>query len=197
VVKNGLEKIKTIGDAYMCAGGLPEDNDLHAEHAVKAALEMQQFLQEWNAERNKNKLPEFHARIGINTGALVAGVVGIKKFAYDIWGDTVNTASRIESLTKEFGTDMLISDATYQLVKDKVIVEPVSAKVKGKEKEEVLTDAEDLEEDQEVSIYWSTDKKWYSGTVKKISKKGILISYEDGEDEYIDEDEHTKIKVLS
>ena len=71
------------------------------------------------------------------------------------------------------------------------------AKGKGKEKEEVLTDAEDLEEDQEVSIYWSTDKKWYSGTVKKVSKKGILISYEDGEDEYIDEDVHTKIKVLS
>lgn len=84
----GLEKIKTIGDAYMCAGGLPEESDDHALRMVKAAIEMQRYL-----ERN----PHFSARIGIHAGPVVAGVVGQDKFVYDVWGDTVNQAARLEA----------------------------------------------------------------------------------------------------
>lgn len=88
VAKNGIEKIKTIGDAYMCAGGLPEEDTNHAERTVRAGLEMQAYL-----AGNKH----FDARIGIHTGPVVAGVVGKHKFVYDIWGDTVNQASRLET----------------------------------------------------------------------------------------------------
>lgn len=88
VRRHGLEKIKTIGDAYMCAGGLPEESEDHALRMVKAALEMQQYL-----ESN----PHFSARIGIHAGPVVAGVVGQDKFVYDVWGDTVNQAARLEA----------------------------------------------------------------------------------------------------
>ncbi len=96
IEKYGLEKIKTIGDAYMCAGGLPE-KDGHPRDVVKAALEIQLFLKDWNKEKIKAGESPFEARIGIHTGPLVAGVVGSRKFAYDIWGDTVNVASRMET----------------------------------------------------------------------------------------------------
>lgn len=95
---HGLEKIKTIGDAYMCAGGLPEPNHTHASDAVRAALAMQDFLQQKYASAPGHQ--GFQARIGIHTGPVVAGVVGSRKFAYDIWGDTVNTASRMETAGK-------------------------------------------------------------------------------------------------
>ncbi|MEM6769783.1 MAG: adenylate/guanylate cyclase domain-containing protein, partial [Bacteroidota bacterium] len=88
VRRHGLEKIKTIGDAYMCAGGLPEESDDHALRMVRAALEMQTYL---------TTNPHFSARIGIHTGPLVAGVVGQDKFVYDVWGDTVNQAARLEA----------------------------------------------------------------------------------------------------
>ncbi|MFT4665086.1 MAG: adenylate cyclase [Polaribacter sp.] len=90
-----IEKIKTIGDAYLCASGLT-DGKTNPKDMLKAALEMQQFLKEYKEERNRKGLTSFEARIGVHTGPVVAGVVGTKKFAYDIWGETVNIASRLE-----------------------------------------------------------------------------------------------------
>jgi class 3 adenylate cyclase len=116
VEKYGLEKIKTIGDSYMCAGGLPVPNGEHAVQAVNAALEMQAFLAQWQAEKIAKGEHYFEARIGIHTGPIVAGVVGNKKFAYDIWGDTVNTASRMES--NGCVGQVNISESTRELVKE-------------------------------------------------------------------------------
>lgn len=116
IVAHGLEKIKTIGDAYMCAGGIPEDGSGHPRDVVNAALAIQQFLAGWNKEKKRVGEPPFEARIGIHTGPLVAGVVGSRKFAYDIWGDTVNVASRMET-TGDAGK-VNISAATFAFVKD-------------------------------------------------------------------------------
>jgi class 3 adenylate cyclase len=113
--KHGLEKIKTIGDAYMCAGGLPTVDGGHPVEVVRAALEIQEFLREWNREKLKKGDPPFEARIGIHTGPLVAGVVGSKKFAYDIWGDTVNVAARMETNSEPGRVN--ISSSTFHFVK--------------------------------------------------------------------------------
>ncbi len=110
----GIEKIKTIGDAYMCASGLSNKKESPKE-MIKAALEMQKFLNEYKASRIKKGLPFFEARIGIHTGPVVAGVVGTKKFAYDIWGATVNVASRLEQ-TCEVGR-INVSEQTYNEVR--------------------------------------------------------------------------------
>lgn len=115
--KYNLEKIKTIGDSYMCAGGIPTLDDDHVINIVRASMEIQQYIIVWNKERVENNLPPWEIRIGINTGPLVAGVVGKKKYAYDIWGGTVNIASRMESNGEPGKVN--VSAGTYELIKDK------------------------------------------------------------------------------
>jgi class 3 adenylate cyclase len=130
--KYNIEKIKTIGDAYMCSGGLPVANQSHAVDVVSAALEIQQFMQDHLLQRQNESKDVFEIRIGVHTGPVVAGIVGVKKFAYDIWGDTVNIASRMES-SGEVGK-INISGSTYEMVKDKFKCEhrgKIQAKNKG------------------------------------------------------------------
>jgi class 3 adenylate cyclase len=114
-VERGLEKIKTIGDAYMCAGGIPKANVTNPIDTVLAGLQMQDFMAEYIKKQPANWIG-WYARLGIHTGPLVAGVVGKKKYAYDIWGDTVNIASRIESTGE--ANRVNISEITYEYVKD-------------------------------------------------------------------------------
>jgi len=118
ITKYGLEKIKTIGDAYMCTVALSENTDGRkaAVQMVKAALEIQSFIKNHVEQMKIENRPTFEARIGLHTGAVVAGIVGSKKFAYDIWGDTVNIASRMES-HGEVGR-VNISQTTYELVNE-------------------------------------------------------------------------------
>lgn len=132
ITKYHLEKIKTIGDSYMCAGGLPVRNQSHATDIVNAALEIRQFIVQHIEKQKSEQKDPFEVRIGIHTGPVVAGIVGDKKFAYDIWGDTVNTASRMES-SGEAGA-INISGATYQLVKEEfdcIFRGKIAAKNKG------------------------------------------------------------------
>lgn len=110
----GLEKIKTIGDAYMCIGGINQDEKA-AIKMIQAAIDIQRFLNQTAIQKKLDNQPFFEARIGIHTGSVIAGIVGSKKFAYDVWGDTVNTASRLESAS-EVG-QINISQVTYQLVR--------------------------------------------------------------------------------
>ena len=113
----GLEKIKTIGDNYMVAGGLPVSCANHAESIAEMALEMQQEIMQFNDESGQ----PLQIRIGINTGPVVAGVIGTKKFIYDLWGDAVNTASRMES--QGIPGKIQVSDSTYQLLCDKYVLD--------------------------------------------------------------------------
>lgn len=117
VSKYNIEKIKTIGDSYMCAGGLPVANKTNAFDVIQAAMEIQDFMQKHKLEREAQNLPYFQLRIGIHTGPVVAGIVGIIKFAYDIWGDTVNVAAAMEHQGVEGKIN--ISGSTYEIIKHK------------------------------------------------------------------------------
>ncbi|MBL7776993.1 MAG: hypothetical protein JNK66_01720 [Chitinophagales bacterium] len=132
IEKYDIEKIKTIGDAYVCAGGVPTKSENNPDVVVKAALEFIDEINKLKAERTKSGLPTFEFRMGIHTGQLVAGVIGIRKFAYDIWGDTVNMAARMQQSGEP--NKVNISGSTYALVKDKfscVYRGKIEAKNKG------------------------------------------------------------------
>lgn len=130
--RHGIEKIKTIGDAYLCVGGLPEEREGHALDVVRAAVEMQEWMEARVAKLANESRPFFRMRAGIHTGPVVAGVVGDRKFAYDIWGDTVNTAARMESNSEPGRINL--SEATWNEVKDEIVCSPrgaIEAKGKG------------------------------------------------------------------
>jgi class 3 adenylate cyclase len=127
--KHGLEKIKTIGDAYMVVGGLPLPRADHAEAVVEMALDMNREIARFTTKTGE----AFSLRIGIDTGPVVAGAIGLKKFAYDLWGDTVNTASRIESLA--MAGSIQVTATVYERLKDKYVFKERDAiEVKGKGK---------------------------------------------------------------
>lgn len=117
IERHGLEKIKTVGDAYMCAGGVPFPCEDHALRAVNAAKEIMTFVED-ALQSSSGHRPRFHVRVGICSGPVVSGVVGTKKFAYDIWGDTVNIAARLESASEPGKIN--IAESTYQYVKHTV-----------------------------------------------------------------------------
>ncbi len=130
-----LEKIKTIGDAYMVVGGVPERRDDHAEAVAEMALGIQRELLRFNLEQ----AADFRARIGIHTGPVIAGIIGRKKFSYDLWGDTVNVASRMESHGVVGGIQ--VSSETHERSRDRYLFEergPVVVKSKGAMKAYVL-----------------------------------------------------------
>ena len=127
-----LEKLKTIGDAYLAVGGLPHANRSHAMDAALAAVQIQDHLTKLNRQREKLHLPAWQARIGINTGPVIAGVVGKHKFTYDVWGNTVNIAERIEAAA--LPGRISISETTWQHIKARFETEPrgaVEVKHKG------------------------------------------------------------------
>ena len=125
--QHGLEKIKTIGDAYMVVGGLPAPREDHAEAIAEMALKMQQQISQFCTPDGE----QFRLRIGINTGPVVAGVIGIKKFSYDLWGDTVNVASRMES--HGMTSKIQVAESTYLLLKDRYLLSSRgSIAIKGK-----------------------------------------------------------------
>jgi adenylate cyclase len=132
ISRHNLEKIKTIGDSYMAAGGLLSPNLDHPSDAIEAAIEILQCMQDYKKRRQEAQKPFFEIRIGIHSGPVVSGVVGTKKFAYDIWGDTVNIANRIQSASE--AGKINVSGITFNLVKDRYAFEyrgKINVKYKG------------------------------------------------------------------
>ncbi len=130
--KHGLEKLKTIGDSYMCAAGLPTPSETHAVDITRAAFDMLAFVEQEKARRREQGQPAWEIRIGISSGPLVAGVVGRKKYAYDVWGDTVVMAARMEETSAPGHIN--ISQSTYDLIHDRFICQyrgRIAAKHKG------------------------------------------------------------------
>jgi class 3 adenylate cyclase len=133
--KHNLEKIKTIGDAYMAVGGLPVPREGHAQAAAEMALDMIDVIEQFSAERGLH----LSLRIGINTGPVVAGIIGEKKFIYDLWGDTVNIASRMES--HGIPGTIHVAEPTYKLLADEYVFESrgtIQVKGKGEMKTYIL-----------------------------------------------------------
>jgi len=131
ISKYKIEKIKTVGDAYIAVGGMPHPNPNHAGEVVKAALEIQQFNRSRRTGMHNSGLGAI--RLGVHSGSVVAGIVGVKKFAYDIWGDAVNTAARMEQSCEAGKVN--VSETTYELIKDQFICEyrgEIEAKNKGR-----------------------------------------------------------------
>lgn len=131
--KNHVEKIKTMGDGYMGVGGIPTTNDTHPKDTILAGLEIIDFMKTFREEQEKRGLKTWEVRIGIHTGPLVSGVVGKNKFQYDVWGDTVNLAARMESSSESGKVN--VSEATYMACRDQFAFEhrgKISAKNKGK-----------------------------------------------------------------
>lgn len=125
--RHRLEKIKTIGDAYMAVGGLPTPHTNHTEAVAEMALDMQTAIKQYRAPTGES----FQLRIGLNTGSVVAGVIGMKKFSFDLWGDTVNIASRMEA--QGLAGHIQVTPATYERLRDKYILKKRGMiKVKGR-----------------------------------------------------------------
>jgi class 3 adenylate cyclase len=113
---HNLEKLKTIGDSYMCVGGIPTSNRTHAIDTILAALNLRAFMEWRKIEKMQTNEPYWEIRIGIHSGSLLAGVIGNKKFAYDVWGDTVNIAARMES--SGIPGTINVSQSTFELTQD-------------------------------------------------------------------------------
>ena len=128
-----LEKLKTIGDSYMCASGLPSESRGHAIRICLASLEIQNYMRRTNEKRDKMRMPRWDMRVGIHTGPVIAGVVGEKKFTYDIWGDSVNTAALMEQNSEKGRIN--ISETTYQHVNEAFEIEERGAIASGKKGE--------------------------------------------------------------
>ncbi len=181
IQKYNLEKIKTIGDSYMCAGGVPIRSKSNPIDTVLAALEIQRYMQELREKSDASQEEEWDLRIGINTGEVIAGVIGIKRFAYDIWGNTVNTANRLQMTCEPNGIN--VSGSTYQEIEpyfDCLYRGKIAAKNKGeidmyyvqRIKSELSVDGKGLEPNDKFWKY--ADLYLYSGINYRKAERHIL-----------------------